>query len=280
METTGLAPGASADDGRPATGYRVQAVDRAIDTMLALAGRVEPQSVTQIAKAIGASKSSAFAMLQTLEARGLVDSSGEGLARGYTLGLTLARLGHHATRQVTLTDAALPRLRQLTAATKLSSRVAVCADGHAVIIGQVDGPSAVRFNLNMGAREPLHSSGIGKSILASFSDEEVREFVAAALPDRRTERTLTTADELIAEAGRIRKRGFAVDDEEDAAGILCIGATLHDHTGGCAGAISVTGLKVNFPRARVFEVGAMVRAAAEEISQRLGWRPDREDQPL
>jgi IclR family acetate operon transcriptional repressor len=265
---------ASNVSGAPSKGrYDVQSVHRAVDVLLALASAPNPLSVSEVARIVGASKSTAYALLQTLGRRGLVDSQGEGFQRRYALGLTLARLGYIATQQVTVTDIALPYLHELTTLTQLSSRVAVYDLGHAVVVAQVDGPTAVRFNLNMGARERLHCSGIGKAILASFSDAEVRQLASKAGLPQHTARTHTTVVTLLADLAATRTRGYAIDDEEDADGIMCIGAALHDHTGLCTGAISVTGLRVSFPGDRATQVGEIVRASAAAMSARLGWTP-------
>lgn len=253
--------------------YQVRSVGRALDLLDRLAASQEAVGLSDLARQVGASKSATYAMLQTLCARGLVDSTGEGFARRYTLGMGLARLGHQAARQVTLTDLAQPYLRELTGLTHLGSRVATFDGARAVMLAQVDGPTAVRFNLHMGSREELHCSGIGKAILSTFDDETVRELLGGRDLPRRTARTLTTVEALLVDLQQARERGFAVDDEEDADGICCVGAPVFDHSGGCAGALSVTGLKVSFPGSRVREVGHLVRTSAAALSARLGWLP-------
>ena len=66
------------------------------------------------------------------------------------------------------------------------------------------------------------------------------------------------------------RRGFAIDDEEDAEGIFCAASAFFDHNGECVGAISVTGIKGDLPSWRVDELGRSVRSFADKISALLG----------
>jgi len=144
------------------------------------------------------------------------------------------------------------------------------SQGTAIEIGKVDGPHSIRFDLNMGGRERLHCTGIGKAILGRYSDAEVAEVAERTGLPKRTGHTITNVEALLADVARIRKRGYSIDDEEDADGVLCVGAALIDHTGACPGGISVTGLKVGLPQERVLRIGEAVIAAAEAISRDMG----------
>jgi IclR family acetate operon transcriptional repressor len=266
-----LAP--SIDDPTPGSGagrYTLRSVSRAIDVLDILAATDDAMSVSEVSRALHNSKSTAFAILQTLEERNLVSSTGDGFQRRYTLGLGLARLGHRAVSRVSLLDASMPHLQRLTKITRLSSRVATMSQGSAIVLGQVDGPHSIRFDLNMGGRERLHCTGIGKAILGRYTDAQVAELGERTGLPRRTSRTITDVETLLADVAQIRQRGYSIDDEEDAEGILCVGAALTDHTGACAGGISVTGLKMGLPPERLVRIGEAVVGAAEAISRVMG----------
>lgn len=252
--------------------YEVRSVSRAVEILECLTEPGDGLTVTEIARRVGGAKSAAFSTLQTLEAHGFVASQGEGALRRYRLGLALARLGEHAITQVSLRDVAMPVLRELTAETGLSSRVAVPEDGFAVIVGRADPPGAVRFDLHMGHREPPHCTGLGKAMLASLGEERAREIIEAHGLPARTPRTIVDPAALLTDLAEIRRRGYSVDDEEDAEGIFCVGAVINDHRGECAGAISVTGLKLDLPVWRIHQIGETVRGYATRITGLLGGR--------
>ena len=257
-------------DGEIDPRYRIRSVDRALDVLDLLASASSSLGVSAIARQLGASKSAMFAVLQTLESHNLVSSSGDLNSRAYTLGLGLARLGNRALQQVSLRDVAMPHLAELEAATKLSARVSVLEGESAVVVGQVDSPAGIRFNLNMGGRERLHCSGMGKAILACQPEARVRADAERHGLAARTRHTIVDPDVLLADLAKVRARGFAVDDEEDAEGICCIGASVFDHRDTCTGAISVTGLKPMFPQADVLRIGNLVARTARRISRELG----------
>jgi IclR family acetate operon transcriptional repressor len=252
--------------------YRVQSVERALELhgTHADAG-ADGMTLSDLGRSLEVSKSSAYAILQTMLAHGFVADSGEGMGRRYRLGMALARLGDAVTSQIALRDVAVPVLRSLTAATGLTSRVAVFDEPHAVVIGSIDAAnSAIQFASNLFKRELMHSSAVGKSMLATLDEHHVRSLLRQAGMPRKTSRTITDVDEMLRELEDVAARGYAIDDEEDVDGVFCVASVVRDYTGGCAGAISVTGLRLDLPDSRLRELGAATREHAGRISALLG----------
>lgn len=256
--------------------YWVKSVARAADILEALAAPAQGNglSVTEVGQACSISKSAAFGMLQTLRAYGLVSDDGEGMSRRYRLGMSLARLGDRARSQVSLRGVAHPVLRELTRATGMASRLAVPEDGHAVVVDQVELDQRVRLDLRMGQRELPHCTGLGKALLSAMPPSEAAAVVERFGLPRRTSRTITDPATFLSHLRDIARVGYALDDEEDAEGIICIGAPVFDDRSVCAGAISITGLKLGLPAWRYQELGGQVRDAARRISVSLGWVED------
>lgn len=251
--------------------YRVRSVERGLDLLEALAAAgPDGLPLTDIARAIGASKSTALALLRTLTGRGFVAELGDGRARRYTLGLSLARLGDRVLSQISLLDVAVPVLRTMTEETSWTSRVGVLDDGFAVMIGRVDGPGIVRFQSNLAQRELPHCSAIGKALLSHLPEERVRAIIERTGLPRRTRTTLTTVEELLGDLDLVRSRHYAVDDEEDSEGVCCVGSSVYDHRQECVAAISLTGLKLTLPAGGIDGLGQVVRRYAAEISASLG----------
>ncbi|MER6106489.1 IclR family transcriptional regulator [Streptomyces sp. NPDC001832] len=259
--------------------YWVKSVARAADILEALAAPAQGNglSVTEVGQACSISKSAAFGMLQTLRAYGLVSDDGEGMNRRYRLGMSLARLGDRARSQVSLRGVAHPVLRELTRTTGMASRLAVPEDGHAVVVDQVELDQRVRLDLRMGQRELPHCTGLGKALLSAVPQSEAAAVVARFGLPRRTSRTITDPATFLSHLRDIARVGYALDDEEDAEGIICIGAPVFDDRSVCAGAISITGLKLGLPAWRYQELGGQVRDAAQRISVSLGWIDNAED---
>lgn len=253
--------------------YRVQSVDRALDTLeaLAVSGR-DGLSLAGLARELGTSKSTVLALVRTFVARGFVAEIGTGRMRRYRLGLALARLGDEVLSQISLLDIALPSLRAMTDETGWTSRIGVLDEGYAVMIGRVDGPGIVRFQSNLARRELPHCSAIGKTLLANLSMERVREIVEQTGLPGRTPTTITDLAHLLRDLEEVRARKYAIDNEEDSEGVFCVGAAVYDHRGACVAGISLTGLKPTLPPGGIDGLGGVVRRYAASISQGLGAR--------
>lgn len=249
--------------------YTVRSVARAMRLVQIVAdGPADGLPLSELARALGTSKSTALSLARTLTAFGMLRDGQPGPR--YTLGTGLIRLGDIARGQLPLGDVCRPLLTELSELTKMTSRLAICDDGFPVFIERVDGPGSVRFHTPLGQRELPHSSAAGKAILATMTGEQVREVCGQAGLTRRTSHTITDLASLRENLALVRSNGFALDDEEDAEGIFCLGAAIFGHDGAVAGAVSVTGIKGDLPAWRVEELGQAVRRCADKVSESLG----------
>ena len=251
---------------------KLRSLSRALDILELLGqGPAQGLAVGEVAAGIQVSRSTAFVLLQTLVERGFVADVRLGGSRLYRLGLALVRLGIQVLAGDSLGQAATPLLQQLTASTNFTSRLAVLDDeGCAVAVARVDAPGPFRLSSSLGRRELPHCSAVGKAILSGLPEPEVRTLVQRLGMPRRTPRTLTTPAALLNDLRLVRQRGFAFDDEEDNLGVVCVGAALYDGSGQAVAAISVTGIKQDRSLASLVKLGRVVRAHADQISQRLG----------
>jgi IclR family transcriptional regulator, acetate operon repressor len=254
--------------------YRLRSVERALDALelLAAAGP-GGMKLTELAARLAVAKSSAFALLHTLAARGYAAESGSRLERRYRLGISLAKLGDAAEQQSPLVSMAMPVLRSITDATGLTSRLVMPDGAYAVAVARVDAPGTVRFASYLGAREYPHCTSAGKALLAALPPEHARALAVEAGLEPRTPRTITDADALARDLAVSAARGYAIDDEEDCEGVFCVGAAVYDRSGECVAALSGTGLKLNRPTWRVGELGVAIRDAADQLTLALGGRP-------
>jgi IclR family acetate operon transcriptional repressor len=249
--------------------YTVRSVARAMRLVQIVAdGPAEGLPLSELARALGTSKSTTLSLARTLTAFGMLRDGQPGPR--YTLGTGLIRLGDIARGQLPLGDVCRPLLIELSDLTKMTSRLAICDGGFPVFIERVDGPGSVRFHTPLGQREMPHSSAAGKAILATMDSDQVREVCGQAGLSRRTSHTITDLASLQENLALVRSNGFALDDEEDAEGVFCLGAAFFGHDGAVAGAVSVTGIKGDLPAWRVNELGQAVRRAADRVSEILG----------
>jgi DNA-binding IclR family transcriptional regulator len=112
-------------------------------------------------------------------------------------------------------------------------------------------------------------------VFGAFLEPEQLESVlrAAELP-RFTQYTITDPDELRREFDRVRRRGYALDDQYNAIGHRCIGAPVFDHTGKIVAEINISGHISTISDDRIEELAAKVKSRAAEASRRMGYRPE------
>jgi IclR family acetate operon transcriptional repressor len=131
----------------------------------------------------------------------------------------------------------------------------------------------MRMSTKLGARAPLHASGVGKAMLAAMDEPAAAAALARRGLTRRTAKTITTPRELAAELAATRERGYAIDDEEHAEGMRCVAAPLWDEHGEPWAAISLAGPTSRLTPDRVAALGQLVRTTATELTAALGGRP-------
>jgi IclR family acetate operon transcriptional repressor len=249
--------------------YRVGSVARAL-TILGLVadGPSEGLTLSDAARGLGISKSATYSLIRTLADADFLRVVEPGPR--YLLGMALVRLGDVATRDVPLRQICEPVLADMVRDTGLTCRAAVVTNGFPVFVARVDAQGAIRFNAPLGVREMPHTSSAGKAILANLSEDAVREVIAESGLPAHTDKTITSLHDLAIDLEVTRRRGYAIDDEEDAEGVFCVGAPFFDHTGRVAGALSATGIKRDLPAHRIAELGLRVRAGADEVTELIG----------
>jgi DNA-binding IclR family transcriptional regulator len=170
---------------RPTRPPRVKSVDKALDLLLLLA-RSGPLPARDVAQRLGLPRSSAYRFLQTLERRGFAVREGR---EGFGLGATVLSIVNGSRPRRGLREAALPRMRRLSAEFGESVFLTVEQAGHAVVIEKVAPAVPVRLALDVGQRVPLNAGALGKILLA-FGRPGAPERLPRRLP-RMSSRTVT-----------------------------------------------------------------------------------------
>jgi IclR family transcriptional regulator, acetate operon repressor len=223
----------------------------------------EHRRLSLIAKVTGLPVSTVHRILHELVAQGWVR---EGEEHDYTLGPGLLRLAGRAADDSDLARAARPALRALGEQSGFTVHFGVRQGDEAVYLDKLEGRGAYGMRSRIGGTLSLHCTAIGKAILAALPDEDVRGIARrTGLPRR-----ITSPEALLAHLETVRARGWALDDEENATRVRCIGAVVLDHRGEPIGAVSVSGLNVDMARVQVARLAPMVVNAARQVSSALG----------
>ena len=246
----------------------MQSVARSLEILEALAGERE-LGLVEIASRTGLRPSTAHRLLATLLARGYaVQSRPSGR---YMLGYKVTELaGVVGERTARLRALARPALERIQAATGESANLSVLGAPGAVYIDQVEGTRAVRMLARIGAAVPAHASAAGKAMLASSPAGSVPELLGEDPLPAFTPNTIVSHAALEAELEAVRRRGYAIDDEEHEPGVGCVAAAIVDRRSGAVAALSVSAPSQRIAAADPAVLGRLLAARAGEVSRALG----------
>jgi IclR family transcriptional regulator, acetate operon repressor len=128
----------------------------------------------------------------------------------------------------------------------------------------------MRSLTKVGGRVPMVTSGVGKAVLATYSDEDVGAVIRHHGMPRLTEKSIVRPSDLFKELTTIRKQGYAIDDEEAQMGLRCVAAVVYNALAEPLAAISVSGMTGRITDERLPEIGRTVREVAAELTAVLG----------
>ena len=238
----------------------IQSVDRAAMLIKAIADSRQPPTVVELAAACGLNRSTAWRLLATLDAHGLIER--DPVSQRYSLGYAFLRIAAGAEPDP-LVRRARPVLERLASATGEATNLAVVKRFRLVYVDQVDPPQIMAPNW-FGRDVPLHATSTGKAYLAFMSQEE-REAALPARLERFTATTVTDRRTLDAELAEVRRAGFATCVGELEESLFGASAPVLSEQGRPVAIVSVWGTEHRLPRERLDDVGARALAAAAEI---------------
>lgn len=226
----------------------VKTAARTLDLFEAFTGHCKPLTLSDIARAIGAPVSSCFGLVKTLEKRGYLYSLASSRAFYPTRKMfeNARRIAEHDP----LVDIARPALEALHARTGETVLLGRRAGDRVVYVDVIESPSRVRYTAHPGEFFPLHSSAIGKAILAGLPGEALSALLAGLKLPRVTPRTITRKAALLRELAESRRRGWFCNEGENVNDVMAVAVPLRIQGDICA--VSVAGpierVKANLER--------------------------------
>jgi IclR family acetate operon transcriptional repressor len=138
------------------------------------------------------------------------------------------------------------------------------------VLTRVESREIMRSLTKLGGRVAMVASGVGKAVLATYSDEDVSAIIRHRGMPRLTEKSIVRPSDLFKELERVRRQGYAVDDEEACMGLRCIAAVVYNDCSEPLAAISVSGMTSRLTDDRLPSLGRSVREVAAELTVALG----------
>jgi IclR family KDG regulon transcriptional repressor len=261
-------------------------LERALDLVEVIAGTRGGLRNADLSRQLGIPKSTCSYITKRLERAGYLNRDAD--SRRFRIGLKTVALAHGALREVGLHSVAEPALYRLTAETGLSAGIGVLQAGHVLLIDRVEGPRFVdqamrdpakplhrvgpyrtREQRDIGRELPVHSTALGKVLLAYLGQPQLLDLLPNVRFEKRTARTIISRSRFLSELELVRRRGYATADEEEYADVRALSAPIFDAAGVVRAAVSVNGSPKELVWNDLPELVRLVQIAARGISKRM-----------
>ncbi len=242
-------------------------LESGLDIIEHLVEQATPVGVTELSAALDMDKGNLHRLLQILSARGWVVQDPE--SRRYTATAHVVGLAGALLRKLDLRNAAEDVCARLLEATGESVHLSQLTSSGPVYILQRRPPFRVSVATEVGARPPLHATATGKSIIAFVDDARLAQWVSEPF-ESFTFRTHSSLDALHRDLDEVRRRGFAIDDEEFTPGARCVAAPIFGIDGDVIGCVGVSTPTMRVSIGDMSTLATTTVAAAREITLNMG----------
>lgn len=256
----------------PRTASAVPALRRAVEVLDLLGHTSEPLAAADIARELGLPKSSAHGLIATMLELELVVRGADGRFR---LGPRLMRWASGFLGQTNLVAEFQRVLARETDIDAHTVTLTVLDGREVVYVACRDSGDPLGLTFRIGMRLPAPYTATGKALLAAMPPGDLDRLFAdpKSWPSPLTARGVGSLDQLRHELDVVRGRGYSLDDGEVREGMICLGASIRDHSGQAVAGIAVSLIRSQSSAALLETLGGRVRAAADAIARRLGNSP-------
>ena len=253
--------------------YPVQTVGNAIEILEILAKDVSSHGVgvTDISREMNMGKSSVHRILDTLLYYGYVIKDAE--TSRYRLGWGLYTIGQRVPQQNQIFSLDSAYLIELSKKTGDTVNLGVRDRDEVIIISKLEGTNAgLRVGIQVGEHEPIHATALGKMLISDMCDGDITDILRFSEFHKFTDNTLSDADELLCDLKVVRERGYSMDNQEFAVGMICIAMPIRDYTGNIIAAVSVSSPSNHMNEERIAFITENLRECCGRISWNTGYK--------
>lgn len=248
----------------------IQSVERAIQ-ILELFNDNDSLSLTEIAQLMNLPKTTVYGLISTLEAHQYVYQ--DELTARYTLGCSVLALGGLFSKRLDVRRVSLPFMKKLAQETNQTIQLSMLRDLDVIYLECVEPEAAILLRIRVGNTAPANCTATGKVLLAYMEEKKLLQLLANNKLKGRTKYSITDPDRLMEEFAKIRKKGYAEDHFESDEQVMGYAMPVFDYRGRAIAGISVGGLVNFFSEEKGEEYRRLLRRAATEISESMGYRP-------
>jgi len=252
--------------------YQVPNLERALKIIEHLAGHPECSTMAELARELGYPNNSVFRIISSLEGNGYVVRDPKN--NHFRVSRKLLSLGYQALVETSLVEKSTDILRALRDETGETALVGILLDHEGVVLDLALSHEPLKFMVSPGTRFSLHIAAPAKAMLAFTDDHEFEHQTEGLKFTKMTPKTISSMKEYKDVLETVREKGYAVDLEEEAAGIMCVSAPVFDYRGMPTAAIWITAPKFRLTASKVQKIGEIVMKHARVLSEHLGYNPN------
>ncbi len=244
---------------------QIRVLQKTLDILEAIKKNGSGLGLADMARTVGMPKATVYRILATLEIRGYLDRDAGG---GYRMSDKLFSLQQEVSPIQKLVRIAPPFMEELANECRETVNLGMLDGGEVVVIATIESPQSVRMTSKVGNRRCFHTTAIGKALLAAMPEPAVRRMIGIKGLPRLTPSSITNERDLLAEVRRIRKQGYALDNQENELEGRCVGMQI-GNLGDAAFALSISGpvFRIDVRRLRAFV--PLLRQTCEKISEAM-----------
>jgi len=252
--------------------YLINSIIRASNILRCFSKEGSHFKISELARQLHLDRSTTYRILLSLEKCGFVEKdekTGE-----YSLGMAAFEIGNTYLRQMDFVLISKPVMVDLAAKIQETVHLAVLSGTEIVYVDKVDSPRTLGVMSKIGQRGSLHSTALGKVLMAFLPEAESSRIMKQIKLTPFTSNTISSRAKLTDEVKKVRRQGYAFDFRESEEGVECIAAPIRDHLGNVIAALSISGpqRKIGTPQEKEFI--NQVTGAAMLISSKLGYLGD------
>jgi len=248
---------------------RIKSVERALEVLEILTNNPHGLGVTELSLKLDIAKSTSHRLLNTLSAYNYVSKDEQ--TDNYFIGTRVLYIANELLENLNLVNLAKDKINQLSETSNETVHLCLFDSDEVVYIDKVDSNKSIRMHSKIGKRSPMHSTGVGKAILAFLPNEEPKKILQTKNMNKFTENTITSISQMMIELEDINKKGYAIDDIENEEGVRCVAAPIFNHINKPVAAISISGPSNRITLERIqSNLGKDIIDTANFISKKLG----------
>ncbi|SMF47446.1 transcriptional regulator, IclR family [Tistlia consotensis] len=244
-----------------------QTFDRGLSVLEFIDAAPAPIGVREIARRLNLGTSIVQRLVNTLEQRGFVEQVSD--TRRYRIGHRAVVLGKNSRHDDTLITAAHVQLVRLAEKFGLNGFLGILKENRAVYVLCVPSRQRVVLRVDAGETMPLHTTALGRVLLAALGDEQAGAILGSGPLERIMPNSITDPAAIVARLPDVRRLGYASVDEENLPAVVSVGAPVRNAAGAVVAGLSVAYTK-NTVTVGFDEVVEVVVAASLEVSRELG----------